>query len=277
MTAEVLVNELGATALAWGLRFAGAIALLVAGWFVSGWASRQLRAWLDASELLDATLRPLAARITRILLLVLTIVAVLSRFGVETTSIVALIGAAGVAIGLALQGTLSNVAAGIVLVVLRPFRVDDFIEVVGAASGSVREIGLFATELKQADGVYVLIPNSQVWGTVIRNFSRNSTRRIEVALVVPHGTDIAVGIDVLAQVAANRERVVSDPPPSAFAGPISDVGVTLILWAWTPSDGFADEQVAVRTECHAALRAAGISVARPVREVVLTNGTLPAA
>jgi small conductance mechanosensitive channel len=277
MTFEELYLRFGPTILDWTTRFAGAIAMLVAGWLVSGWSARQTRVRLEAAELLDATLRPLAARLVRVVLLVITFVAVLNRFGVETTSIVALIGAAGIAIGLALQGTLSNVAAGIVLVVLRPFRVGDAIEVGGQATGVVREIGLFATELKQADGVYVLIPNSQVWGTVIRNFSRNELRRMEISFVVPHGSDTRRALELLGEVAQLRDATAADPAPTAFVGPIDHAGITLTVWAWTTPANFGDEQPALRTALHAALVATGIAIARPVREVIVSEKFSPSA
>lgn len=159
-------------ALGFGLDLLGAILILVVGWWVAGRAAALVRHSLRNAKFVDATLKPLAASIVRYAILVFVIIAVLSNFGVETTSIIAVLGAAGLAIGLALQGTLSNIAAGVMILILRPLKIDEFVEA-GSVSGTVVEITLFTTLLKTPDGVFISAPNSQIWNSAIKNYSRN--------------------------------------------------------------------------------------------------------
>src|SRR5580658_6095472 len=145
--------------------FLSAVLILILGWTLASWAARWTRMGLSRLHRFDETLKPLVASLVRYLILLATIIAVLQRFGVETTSLIAVLGAAGLAIGLALQGTLSNVAAGVMLLLLRPFRVGDNITA-ASQSGVVREVGLFTTILIGADQTYISIPNAAVFGGV---------------------------------------------------------------------------------------------------------------
>jgi len=166
-----------------GLKLLVGIIILVAGWMAATWAKRGLEAGL-ARLPIDLTLKPLIASLTRYAILLLTVLLVVQQFGVQTTSLIAVLGAAGLAIGLALQGTLSNVASGVMLLILRPFRVGQFVEVAGGRQGTVREIGLFTTLIITRDGVYVSIPNSAIFGAVAINFTRERTRRVVFAVPV---------------------------------------------------------------------------------------------
>jgi len=156
---------------AYGLDFVAAILTLIFGIWLSRRASRLTADWLSRVDRLDRTLVPIMAALVRYAGLTLTIVITLGNFGVETTSIIAVLGAAGLAVGLALQGTLSNVAAGLMLLFLRPFRIGDWVEAAGV-SGSVREIGLFTTTIDTFDNVYISIPNSSIWSSNIINHAR---------------------------------------------------------------------------------------------------------
>ena len=164
-----------------------AVLILAVGWTIAHWLSGWLRKVLVRSHHIDETIKPLLVKSVNYVVLAITLVAVLSQFGVQTTSVIALLGAAGLAIGLALQGALSNVASGVMLLVLRPFRVGDYVVVAGNTGGTVREIGLFNTVLITPDMVYIAVPNSQIFGGAITNYTREETRRI----------NIVVGIDLL--------------------------------------------------------------------------------
>ncbi len=135
----------------------------------------------------DATLTPVIASIIRYTILLITFVAGLGSFGIETTSIIAVIGAAGLAVGLALQGTLSNVAAGVMLLFLRPFKVGDWMET-GSVSGTVDEIGLFSTVINTFDNIYISVPNSSIWGSIIINHSKYNTRRMDLDIGIAYET-----------------------------------------------------------------------------------------
>jgi len=156
---------------------------------------------------------------------------------VQTASILAALGAAGLAIGLALQGTLQNIAAGIMLLVLRPFRVGEYIET-SSVSGTIIEIGLFATELKTSDGLYRLAPNSTLWNVPITNFSRFPSRRHELSLTVKNDENLAAAQDMLMNVVRSESRVLLDPAPVTFVDSVSADSATVKLRYWVRSDSY---------------------------------------
>ena len=158
---NVLWNETQIMLATYGFEVLGAVLILLFGWIVAGWAGRATRNAVERIAWMDGTIKPLIASIVRYLIVIITIVAVLNRFGVQTTSIIAVLGAAGLAVGLALQGTLSNVAAGVMILFLRPFKVGDYVSAAGTA-GTVAEVGLFTTELTTPDNVFISVPNSQI-------------------------------------------------------------------------------------------------------------------
>ena len=154
------------------------VLIIVLGFVLSGWVRRRIVAIGGRNKHLDVTLFNFLGNIVRYLILAFASLFVLNTFGIQTTSLVALIGAAGLAIGLALQGTLSNVAAGVMIILFRPIKIGDFVQVSGV-SGTVKDISLNYTELADAGNVQVIVPNAQVWGNTITNFSVNQTRRAE--------------------------------------------------------------------------------------------------
>lgn len=162
------------------LDIAGAVLLLAVGWIAAGWVKRAVRRALDRVERLDPTLAPLIAGSARYAILIFVVVAVVAQLGIQTTSILAALGAAGLAIGLALRGTLSNVAAGVILLVPRPFKVGDYIDAEGL-TGTVDEIGLFTIKMHGSDGIYREVPNNQIWNRSISNYARPATRRPAVS------------------------------------------------------------------------------------------------
>jgi small conductance mechanosensitive channel len=195
-----------------GVRLVVGIIILVIGWMAATWAKRGLEAAL-ARIPMDLTLKPLLASLARYAILILTLLLVVQQFGVQTTSLIAVLGAAGLAIGLALQGTLSNVASGVMLLVLRPFRVGQFVEI-GGKQGTVREIGLFTTLMTTRDSVYVSMPNSEVFGATIINFTRERLRRVTFLVPVDWSNDVeAVEKTMIAALSAN-ELVLTEPAPS---------------------------------------------------------------
>ena len=196
---------------AYGLDFVAAILTLIFGIWLSRRASRLTADWLSRVDRLDRTLVPIMAALVRYAGLTLTIVITLGNFGVETTSIIAVLGAAGLAVGLALQGTLSNVAAGLMLLFLRPFRIGDWVEAAGV-SGSVREIGLFTTTIDTFDNVYISIPNSSIWSSNIINHARYGTRRMDLDIGIGYDSSLDTAETALMSLAADP-RVLSDPAP----------------------------------------------------------------
>jgi len=203
-----------------------------------------------------------------ILILILTVLAVLDRFGVETTSFVAILGATGIAIGLALQGTLSNVAAGVMILLLRPFKVGDFIEGAGH-SGTVKEVSLFVTHIATPDNVAIILPNTQLWNTAIKNFSYHSTRRLDLVFGIGYDDDIDRAMGVLNEMIAADERCHDDPEPLIAVSELADSSVNLLVRIWCASGDYwalkCDFVKAVKQR----FDAEGISFPFPQRDVHL--------
>ena len=186
-------NTLVALAATYGVRIIGAIIILIAGWWASSLLHRGIVRLCARSERIDRTITFFLANGARYTALVVTFSAVLSTFGIATTSFVAVLGALGIAIGLALQGTLSNLAAGIMLVLFRPFRIADRIEAAGVV-GVIREVNLFYSEIDTDDNVRVVIPNGKLWGEIVKVPSRNETERVELRFTRPLSDDIETAI-----------------------------------------------------------------------------------
>ncbi|MDR6666740.1 mechanosensitive ion channel domain-containing protein [Rhizobium sp. 1399] len=228
------LDQASALAVQYSFSILGAIILLIVGWVTASLISRWAYEGISRVRGIDETLARFFTNVVRYALLVLVFVTVLGQFGVQTASIIATLGAAGLAVGLALQGTLQNIAAGIMLLVLRPFRVGEYIET-SSVSGTVLEIGLFATELRTGDGLYRLAPNSTLWNTPITNYSRQPTRQNEVKINITHQEDLDLAMETLMKLATADKRVLKTPAPSVFIDSLSDsaVSVTLRYWAST--------------------------------------------
>jgi small conductance mechanosensitive channel len=247
--------QLSALAISYSMSVLGAVMLLVAGWFIAGTAERSVHAALGRIPGFDQTLRRFFAMVVRYAVLVLVVIMVLGQFGVQTASIIAALGAIGLAVGLALQGTLQNIAAGIMLLVLRPLRIGESVEV-GAVAGTVEEIGLFATQLRTADGVYLLAPNSTLWNQPVRNYSRNRTRKAEITIGIKPGEDIDAALRMLVETARSDPRVQHDPAPEAVLAELGDDGAAkLALRFWTSPGDFGKAKAEVSRKLRGAVAA----------------------
>lgn len=224
----LIVNE--------GLSVLAGIAILVAGWVFATWAKRWTAVALEHVPL-DLTLKPLLASLARYVILIITIVLVLGQFGVQTTSLIAVIGAAGLAIGLALQGTLSNVAAGVMLLVLRPFRVGQFVQA-GGVSGTVREIGLFTTLMITRDLIYISVPNSSVWSGVITNYTREPLRRINFTLPVDFVNDLDHVEKTMMDALKANSHVLKTPEPWVGVSELKEYAVQMFVRCHIKSEDY---------------------------------------
>ncbi|MBZ9675524.1 mechanosensitive ion channel family protein [Mesorhizobium sp. ES1-1] len=243
----------------------GAIILLVVGYIVAGLAERSIFAGLGHIHHFDQTLRQFFSKIVRYAILVLVVIMVLGQFGVQTASIIAAIGAIGLAIGLALQGTLQNIAAGIMLLALRPFRIGESVEV-GPIAGTIEEIGLFATKLRTAEGIYILAPNSTLWNQPVRNFSRNGVRRGDITLSIGSWNDIDRAQKTLLALAAAEKRIRRDPAPIAFVASLGDTTVSLTLRYWTSAADHFSTTIDMTKRAKQAFDSEGISIPLPPPE-----------
>jgi len=214
----------------WGMRVLSALLALIAGWVIGNWASKSVH----RLPKLDDTLKLFLGGLAKYTVLAIALITVLGQFGVQTASLIAVLGAAGLAIGLALQGTLSNVASGVMLLILRPFSVGDYI-VAGGIEGSVKSLGLFGTELATADNVYVFAPNSQIWNKDIKNFSRNMHRRIDFTASISYSDDIEKAFATLKKVIKNEDRIIKttagkEPLIVVGAMAASSVDIKVRIW-----------------------------------------------
>ena len=248
----------------YGLEVLGAIAILVVGWILSGWAKAGTRRALNRVRWMDDTVRPIFAAVVGYLVLAITLIAVLNQFGVQTASIIAVLGAAGLAVGLALQGTLSNVAAGVMLLFLRPFKVGDYVEA-GGAAGTVKEVGLFNTELSTPDNVYIVVPNSAIFSQDISNYSRYATRRLDIAVGVAYDADLTKAMDVLMTALEADGRALPDPAPQVMVMELGDSAITINLRFWVNAADLWACKWAMNKAVKEALDAAGIEIPFPQR------------
>ncbi len=221
----------------YSLSVLGAFAVLIFGIIAASLISRWARKKLNQLNSVDETLAAFLSNLIRYAILVLVLVTVLAQFGVQTTSILAALGAAGLAIGLALQGTLANVASGIMLLILRPFKIGEYIEA-GDITGTVEEIGLFTTVMRRPDGLFVMAPNGQIWNRSILNYSRHPTRRFDLIVGISYDDDIGKAKDELLKIAASTEAVLDDPKPTVFVQALGDSAVQIGLRVWINSSQY---------------------------------------
>jgi len=215
-----------------GLDVLAALVVLIAGWTIAGRLGRFVRSLSDRYPALDKTLFFFLGSLARYAVLAITIIIVLGQFGVETTSLIALLGAAGLAIGLALQGTLSNLAAGVMLLGFRPFKVGDYVDA-GGTSGTVEEIGLFATTIVSVDNVLTIVPNGDIWAGAITNYSAKPDRRVDLVFGVAYGADLKAAERVLHEVIAADGRIRSTPAePFVAVTNLGDSSVDFTIRVW---------------------------------------------
>ena len=238
--------------------------ILIATFFVARWAGGWTRRALVRLQKRnpDPTLQGFLVQVVRVIVIAVGLIAVLQRLGVQTTSIIAILGAASLAIGLALQGTLSNVAAGVMLLILRPYRVGDVVQV-GERAGVVRKLDLFTTVMIDANNMKITVPNSQVLGDVIVNISGQRTRRIELFIGVDYDSDLEQAMEVMKAAAAEHPNVLEDPPVWAGVTGFLDSSVQIDLQAWVKSDNWWQTKADLHLMIKHALDKGGVVIPYP--------------
>lgn len=260
---ETLVTENLPLFTEYGLRMIGALLILIAGWVIGNWVSRRVQ----NIKRLDPMLATFLGGFCKYAILAIAIVAVLGQFGVQTASLLAVLGAAGLAIGLALQGTLSNVAAGVMLLILRPFNVGDYIEFGGGNGGTVKALGLFTTELATPDNVAIFAPNSAIWNDEIYNFSRHMVRRQDLAAGVSYKDDLSKALKVIQDVLDHHEMVLKaeGQMPEAMIMNMGESSVDVKIRFWTKSPDYWPAKWDITKKVKEALDREGISIPFPTR------------
>lgn len=264
-SAQEAVNLIVALVSTWGVRVLGALAVLVIGRWIAGRIHNGVRRGLERADT-DRTLVQFFASLAYYLTLAVVVIAVLNLFGVETTSLIAVLGAAGLAVGLALQGTLSNFAAGVMLLVFRPFRPGDYVDIAGTA-GSVAEIGLFTVSLNTPDNVRIIVPNSSIYGQTIRNYATNATRRNDLVVGISYGDDIGTAIATIEKILAEDPRVLKEPAAVVATSELGESSVDLVVRPWCSKDDYWALRFDLTRRIKEALEAAGCSIPFPQRDV----------
>jgi small conductance mechanosensitive channel len=260
------LNELAPFLLEHGLSLITAIVILVAGNWVSAKAQHWTVAALRRSPHIDATLQSFFGSLARYFVLGFTLLAVLAEFGVQTASLIAVLGAAGLAVGLALQGTLSNVAAGVMLLIFRPFRAGHYVEV-GGLGGTVKELTLFTTELSSPDNVQIIIPNSEVWGAAVKNYSFHPTRRLDLIFGISYSDDIGKAMEAMRDVVDADKRVLADPAPLIAVNALGSSSVDMLLRVWIGNSDYWQVKFDFTRAVKERFDATGITIPFPTQTV----------
>jgi small conductance mechanosensitive channel len=220
----------------YGMKVVGAVIILILGRFFAGLIKNFLKRVLGKSNA-DPAIISFVGSLSYIAVITFAVLAALAKFGVQTASFVAVIGAAGFAIGFALQGSLANFAAGVLILVLRPFRVGDFIQGAGEA-GTVKKIDLFVTEMATPDNIQILIPNGKLFGDIIRNVSGYETRRVDMVIGIGYDSSIQKAIEVMTALLKEDERVLEDPAPMIAVSELADSSVNFVVRPWVKSGDY---------------------------------------
>lgn len=270
------MSQLQETWLPLAMQYSGRLLLAVltfsVGWWLVGKFTRALLALLQRRNV-EPTLHSFLGSLLSVVLKVLLLVSVAGMVGVETTSFIAMIGAAGLAIGLALQGSLANFAGGMLILLFRPFRVGEYIEAQGVA-GTVDQIQIFHTVLKTPDNKTVVVPNGNLSNGSIVNFSRQATRRVDLNIGIDYGDDVKAARAILLDLAESDPRVLKDPAPVVWLASLGDSSVNLSLRMWTSTADFWPTFFETQERAKERFEAAGITIPFPQRTVHLKPGRL---
>jgi small conductance mechanosensitive channel len=252
-----------------GINLVTAIVIFFVGkWIVNLVVKGMLKAMQKGD--MDITLRRFVANLARMLLMLFVVIAAIHQLGIQTASLIALLGAAGLAVGLALQGSLSNFAAGVLIVLFRPYKVGDWIEG-GGVSGAVEEVQILTTVLKTGDNKRVIIPNSQIMGTTITNYSANDTRRVDLVVGVSYRDDLDKVRKELEGLVAADDRILADPPVTIAVSELADSSVNFVLRPWVKTADYWAVYFGLTEAVKKRFDEVGISIPFPQRDVHIHN------
>ncbi len=262
---EELTKEIQTIFTAYGLIVLGALATLVIGIWIAKWLAKTSGKLLDKRSV-DPTLTKFVTSLLKITLITFVIISAISQVGMETTSFIAIIGAAGLAIGFALQGSLSNFASGVMLIIFKPIKLGDYIEG-GGASGTVETIGIFVTTLVTPDNKVIIIPNSSLTGSNIVNYSAKDTRRVDMVFGIGYGDDIDKAKNVIKSVIDNDSRILEDPAPKIVVSELADSSVNFNVRPWVNSGDYWGVYFDVTEQIKKKFDEQNISIPFPQRDI----------
>ncbi|MFQ5353504.1 MAG: mechanosensitive ion channel family protein [Thermodesulfobacteriota bacterium] len=249
----------------YGLKIVAAVFVFIVGRWAARLASNILRKVMTKSEV-DATIVSFAVNLIYFALLTFVVIAALAQLGIQTTSFIAIIGAAGLAIGLALQGSLANFAAGFLMIVFRPFKVGDYIDAAGV-TGSVEEIQIFTTKLKTPDNKMIIVPNAKLTSDNITNFTTTGTRRVDFVFGIGYADDIDGAKSIISELLEKDGRVLKDPPPTIGVLELADSSVNIAVRPWVNSADYWGLYFDITESVKKRFDAEGISIPFPQRDV----------
>ena len=264
------INQYLPTALDWTTNIVLALIILIIGFWIAGKAYQAVVGIANKHEQLDDTLFRFFGSLARYTVLAFVGIAVLNRFGVQTASIIALLGAAGLAVGLALQGTLTNLAAGVMLLIFRPYKVNDFVDVAGKF-GKVTEIDMFTTVLQTFDNQQIIIPNGKIWGDQIVNHSHHAIRGVDMRFGIAYGESIDDARKVIDKVLENHPHVLNEPPPFVEVETLNNSSVDFLVRPYCEGQHYFDIRYSIPELIKKALDEANIEIPFPHRKVIVVN------
>jgi small conductance mechanosensitive channel len=264
---EKFADQIWSIVTVYGLKILAAIAVFIIGRWIAKGLTKAIGRLMERSKV-DQTLIKFTGNVTYVALLTFVILAVLGQLGIQTTSFIAVLGAAGLAVGLALQGSLSNFAAGFLMILFRPFKVGDFIEGAGVA-GTVEEIQIFTTKVKTPDNKTVIIPNAKLTEDNIVNWTVKGTRRVDMVFGIGYDDDIDKARQLIRDVIEKDGRVLKNPGTTIAVSELADSSVNFVVRPWVKADDYWDVYFSAMENIKKEMDAAGISIPYPQRDVHL--------
>ena len=269
MDTTEIINSITQIAADFGLRLLYAVLIIFVGRWVVKLLLKIIKSALEKTTV-EETVRIFVANLLSTLLMVIIFIAAINQLGIETTSIIAMLGAAGLAIGLALQGSLANFAAGILIVIFRPYKVGDYIEA-GSAAGTVLDIQIFSTVLKTPDNKVVVVPNGTIMDSSIINYSGQETRRVDIIASCGYEDDIDKVKDILQDILNRDERILEEPEPRIAVSELADNSINFIVRPWVNSSDVLSVKYSILEQIKKRFDAEGISIPYPQRDVHIYN------
>ncbi|MFH2037655.1 MAG: mechanosensitive ion channel domain-containing protein [Candidatus Zixiibacteriota bacterium] len=249
------------------IKVVGALLILIIGRIVTGIIGSMIKKIMVKSKT-DETLIGFFSSLIKVALMTFVIIAALGNLGVQTTSFVAIIGAAGIAVGFALQGSLANFASGVMIIIFRPFKAGDFVEA-GGTTGSIEKIGIFSTFMKTPDNKEIIMPNSKITGETITNFSAKETRRVDMVFGISYDDNIKLAKDTLWEIINADERILKDPAPAVAVSELGESSVNLVVRPWVKTEDYWNVLFDTTEKVKLVFDEKGISIPYPQTDVHL--------
>ena len=269
MEIEQLLQKVYEICTVFGVKIVGAIVVFIIGRWVTKFIANLIRKLMDKREV-DPTVTKFVGNLTYFALLTFVVLAALGLVGIQTTSFIAVLGAAGLAIGLSLQSSLSNFASGVMLIIFRPFKVGDFVEA-GGISGVIEEITVFSTKMRTGDNREVIVPNGKIYGDTIVNYSARDTRRIDMVFGIGYDDNIQQARDIMNNILNEHELILKDPAPVILVSELGDSSINFAVRPWVNSGDYWNVRSELMQTIKEAFDANGISIPYPQRDVHLYN------